>query len=49
MPKKHRRPDHHERVQTVERMQRAWEAEHDTLATVRLFNARLSAKGYVWF
>jgi hypothetical protein len=49
MPEKHRRPHHHERVQTVERMQRAWEAEHDALATVRLFNARLSAKGYVWF
>ena len=49
MPEKHRRPHHHERVQTVERMQLAWEAERDALATVRRFNARLSAKSYVWF
>jgi len=27
-------------------MKRAWEAERDALATVRRFNARLSAKGY---
>ena len=26
-----------------------WEAQRDALATVRRFNARLSAKGYVWF
>jgi len=31
------------------RMQRAWEAERDALATVRRFNARLSAKGSAWF
>jgi hypothetical protein len=31
------------------RMQREWEAEHEALATVRRFNATLSAKGYVWF
>jgi hypothetical protein len=30
-------------------MKRAWEAERDALATVRRFNARLSAKGYSWF
>jgi hypothetical protein len=27
----------------------ASEAQRDALATVRRFNARLSAKGYVWF
>jgi len=31
------------------RMQRAWEAEREALAIVRRFNAKLSAKGYVWF
>jgi hypothetical protein len=25
-----------------------WEAERDALATIRRFNARLSAKGYSW-
>lgn len=49
MPEKYRRPHSHERVQAVERMKRAWEAERDALATVRRFNARLSAKGYSWF
>jgi len=49
MPEKYRRPHHHERVQTVERMRRAWQAERATLATVRRFNAILSAKGYAWF
>ena len=49
MLERYRRPHTHERVQTVERMQRAWEAEHDALATVRRFNARLSAKGFAWF
>ena len=44
MPEKYRRPHHHERVQTVERMRAQWEAERDALATVRRFNARLSAK-----
>jgi hypothetical protein len=49
MPEKYRRPHHHERVQTVERMRAQWEAERDALATVRRFNARLSAKGTTWF
>jgi len=26
-----------------------WEAQRNALATVRRFNATLSAKGYVWF
>jgi hypothetical protein len=30
-------------------MQREWEAPRGALATVRRFNATLSAKGYVWF
>jgi hypothetical protein len=30
-------------------MKQAWEAERNALATVRRFNARLSAKGYSWF
>jgi hypothetical protein len=33
----------------ITRMRRAWEAERDALATVRRFNAKLSAKSYVWF
>jgi hypothetical protein len=33
----------------VTRMQREWEAQCGALATVRRFNAALSAKGYVWF
>jgi hypothetical protein len=33
----------------VTRMQRAWEAQRDALATVRRFNARFTAKGYSWF
>jgi hypothetical protein len=49
MPEKYRRPHSHKRVQDVERIQRAWEAERDALATVRHFNARLSAKEYLWF
>jgi hypothetical protein len=49
MPEKYRRPHHHERVQTVDRMRRAWAAERDALATVRHFNAQVSAKGYAWF
>ena len=49
MPEKYRRPHSHERVQAVERMQRQWADERDALATVRRFNATLSAKGYVWF
>jgi hypothetical protein len=30
-------------------MRQEWEAQRDALATVRRFNATLSAKGYVWF
>jgi hypothetical protein len=33
----------------VTRMRRDWEAQRGALATVRRFNATLSAKGYVWF
>ena len=33
----------------VTRMRREWEAQRDALATVRRFNAILSAKGYSWF
>jgi len=33
----------------ITRMKREWEAQRDALATVRRFNARLSAKGYSWF
>lgn len=33
----------------VTRMQRAWADERAALATVRRFNASLSAKGYAWF
>ena len=33
----------------VTRMKREWEAQRGALATVRRFNATLSAKGYVWF
>jgi hypothetical protein len=31
------------------RIRAQWEAERDALATVRRFNARLSARGYSWF
>jgi hypothetical protein len=33
----------------ITKMRREWEAQRDALATVRRFNARLSAKGSVWF
>jgi hypothetical protein len=33
----------------VTRMRREWEAQRGAIATVRRFNAILSAKGYVWF
>lgn len=33
----------------ITRMRRAWAAERQALATVRRFNATLSAKGRVWF
>jgi hypothetical protein len=46
MPEKYRRPHSHERIQAVERMKLAWEAERDAVATVRRFNAKLSTKGY---
>ena len=45
MPERHRRPDPHDRVETMER---AWAAERDALAVVRRFNAKLSAKRAVW-
>lgn len=44
MPEKYRRPHHHERLQAVERMQRAWRDERDALATAQRFNV-LSEKG----
>jgi hypothetical protein len=49
MSEKYRRPHGHERVQAVERMKLAWEAQRNALATVRRFNAPLSSKGYSWF
>jgi hypothetical protein len=33
----------------VTRMRREWGAQRGALATVRRFNATLSAKAYVWF
>jgi len=33
----------------ITQMRARWEAERGALATVRRFNAILSAKGYVWF
>lgn len=42
----HRKDEIHD---NIVRMQRAWEAEREALATVRRYNAGLSAKGYVWF
>jgi hypothetical protein len=42
----HRNDEIHD---NVVRMQREWEAERDALATVRRFNARLSAKRAAWF
>jgi hypothetical protein len=47
MPEKHRRND--EIPEKLARMQRAWADERDALATVRRFNAKLSAKSAVWF
>jgi hypothetical protein len=41
MPEKSRRPHHHERVQAVERIMRAWRDERDVLATVRRVVARV--------
>ena len=34
---------------TRARMRREWQAQRGALATVRRFNATLSAAGYVWF
>jgi hypothetical protein len=42
----HRNDEIHD---NIVRMQREWEAQRDALATVRRFNARLSAKGAAWF
>ena len=49
MPEKYRRPHTHERVQTVERMKRAWAAEREAVLVVRQFNAVLSANSSIWF
>lgn len=49
MPEKYRRPREHEMRQTMERMQRAWEAEREALLIIRHFNAVRSANGAVWF
>lgn len=48
MPDQYRRPHHHERVQTVERMKRAWEAEADARETVQAFNAGLEQGRAIW-
>jgi hypothetical protein len=32
----------------ITRMHREWETQRGALATVRRFNATLSAKGYIW-
>lgn len=49
MPKNYHRPLHHERVQSVERMRQDWQAKRDALATVRRFNAIMSAERHAWF
>jgi hypothetical protein len=49
VPEKYGRPHHHERVQAVERMRADRQFQRDALATMRRFNARLSAKGSAWF
>jgi hypothetical protein len=49
MPEKYRRPHTHERVQSVERMKRDWQAQREALAVVRRFNASISVRGYSWF
>jgi hypothetical protein len=49
MPEQYRRSHHHERVQAVERMKRAWAAERVALLVIRQFNAVRSANGAVWF
>lgn len=48
MPDQYRRPHHHERVQTTERMKRAWEAEADAREAVQAFNARLEQGRAIW-
>jgi ribosomal protein S27E len=49
MPENYRRPREQEMRDNVERMRRAWVAEREALATVRRFNAKLSANRAVWF
>lgn len=49
MPEEYRRPYCHEANRRTERMRAAGRAERETLATVRVFNARLSAGRAVWF
>jgi hypothetical protein len=49
MPERYRRPRNDEIRDNVERTQQVWAAERDRLATVRRFNARLSAKRAAWF
>jgi len=49
MPEKYRRPRTHEMVALVDRMRADWQAQKGALATVRRFNARLSAKRAAWF
>jgi hypothetical protein len=49
MPEQYRRPHNHERRQTMERMLQGRQAQRDAPATVRRFNAKLSAGRAVWF
>lgn len=49
MPERYTRPPYHERVENVERMKRAWEAESDALVTVQEFNSRMAQGRAVWF
>lgn len=49
MPERHGRPRNEEIRDNVERMQRGWEAESDSLTVVELFNAQLATKKGVWF
>lgn len=48
MPEQYRRPHHHERVQTTERMKRAWADESDAREAVQAFNARLDQGRVIW-
>jgi hypothetical protein len=49
MPEQYRRPSWHEANLRIERMLAKRRAERDALATVRRFNAKLSAGRAVWF